>query len=257
MDRREQAQRVAEACIKRLKERYPVKSVALCGSLAGEGPWHARSDIDLVVEGLAPQDYFAALTDLWELLPPWLELDLIPLENAPPGLVRRIRGEEKMPEDPKQALEVEMREQLESLERVVQRIQEYLPRAPAQPPELELEGVGKLVHDFYNGVERIFERIAARVDEDVPPGPYWHTDLLQRMEGTWGGKRPPVIDHALALQLLEYLRFRHLFRHTYGYELLWKHLQPLAAGIPPIFEELRRKLQAFLSGLSGPSQRGQ
>lgn len=69
-------------------------------------------------------------------------------------------------------------------------------------------------------MERIFERIAARVDEDVPPGPHWHTDLLQRIEGTWGGKRPPVIDHALALRLLEYLRFRHLFRYTYGYELL-------------------------------------
>lgn len=249
VDRREQAQRVAEACMRRLQERFEVKSVTLCGSLAGEAPWHSRSDIDLVVEGLAPGDYFAALRDLWELLPPGLELDLIPLENAPPGLVRRIRGEEKMPEDPKQALEVEIRGQLESLEQVAQRIREYLPRAPSQPPESEIAWMGKLVHDFYNGVERIFERIAVRVDEDVPPGPHWHTDLLQRMEGTWGGRRPSVIDHALALQLLDYLRFRHAFRHTYGYELVWKNLQPLAAGIPQIFEELRLKLQTFLSSL--------
>ena len=249
MDRREQAQRVAEACIKRLKERFAVKSVSLCGSLAGEAPWHSRSDIDLVVEGLAPEDYITALTELWELLPPWLELDLIRLENAPPGLARRIRGEEKMPEDPKQALAVEIRDQLESLEQVVERIREYLPRAPSEPPESEVAWMGKLAHDFYNGVERIFERITARIDEDVPPGPRWHTDLLQRMEGTWGGKRPPVIDHALALRLLEYLRFRHLFRYTYGYELLWKHLHPLAAGIPEIFEELSLKLQTFLSGL--------
>ena len=249
MDGREQAQHVAEACIRRLKERFAVKSVSLCGSLTGDSPWHLRSDIDLVVEGLAPEDYIPALTDLWELLPPGLELDLIPLESAPAGLVRRIRGEEKMPEDPKQALAVEIREQLESMAPAVQRIREYLPHAPSQPPELEIAGVGKLVHDFYNGVERIFERIVVRLDEDVPPGSHWHTDLLQRMEGTWGGKRAPVIDHALALRLLEYLRFRHLFRYTYGYELLWKNLQPLAAGIPEAFEQLRLKLQTFLSGL--------
>ena len=249
MDHREQAQHVAEACIRRLKERFAVKSVSLCGSLTGDSPWHLRSDIDLVVEGLAPEDYIPALTDLWALLPPGLELDLIRLENAPPGLVRRIRGEEKMPEDPKQALEVEIRNQLESLERVVQSIQDYLARAPSQPPDLEIEGVGKRVHDFYNGVERIFERIAVRVDEDVPPGAHWHIDLLQRMEGTWGGKRAPVIDHALALRLLEYPRFRHAFRHTYGYELVWKNLQPLAAGIPAIFEQLPLKLQTSLSGL--------
>jgi predicted nucleotidyltransferase len=247
MDRREEARHAAEACIKHLTERFPVKSVSLCGSLAGESPWHARSDIDLVVEGLAPEDYIAALTELWELVPPGLELDLIRLEEAPPGLARRMRGDEKMPEDPKQALEVEIREQLESLEQVVQRIRDYLPRAPSEPPEPDIAWVGKLVHDFYNGVERIFERIAVRMDEDVPPGPRWHTDLLRRMEGTWTGKRPSVIDHALALRLLEYLRFRHLFRYTYGYELLWRNLQPLAVAIPEVFGELRQQLQTFLS----------
>ncbi len=84
------AKAAAEACIQHLKEWFHVKEVYLCGSLAGESPWHSRSDIDLVVEGLAPGQYMKALTELWELLPPDLELDLIRFEEASPGLVRRI-----------------------------------------------------------------------------------------------------------------------------------------------------------------------
>jgi len=55
------AQAAAEACIRHLKEQFHVKEVHSCGSLAQEGPFHPRSDIDLVVEGLVPGDYFEAL----------------------------------------------------------------------------------------------------------------------------------------------------------------------------------------------------
>ena len=248
-DRYERAQAAAEECIRHLRERFHAKEVYLCGSLAGESPFHERSDIDLVVEGLLPRDYFEALQELWELLPPDLELDLIRLENAPPGLIRRIRGETKMPEQPKEALKVEIEEQLLTLRRVVNEAQEYLARAAVEPGHLEIAGVGKLVHDFYNGVERIFERIALRIDEDVRPGVHWHIDLLRRMERPWGEKRGAVVSHALALRLLKYLRFRHLFRHTYGYELLWEEIKPLAEELAGVFDELSRELEQFLAKL--------
>ena len=72
-------------------ERFGVKEVYTFGSVAGQSPWHCGSDIDLGVEGLAPQDYMAALSDLWNLLPKGMEIDLVRLEDAPPELVSRIK----------------------------------------------------------------------------------------------------------------------------------------------------------------------
>ncbi len=141
------------------------------------------------MEGLVPGDYFEALRDLWELLPPDLELDLIRLEDAPPGLIRRVRGEAKMPVKAKEALKVEIDDQLQILYQVVNEANEYLARTSFEPGHLEIAGGGKLVHDFYNGIERIFERDAVRIDEDVPPGSHWHIDLLRRMERPLGIKK--------------------------------------------------------------------
>ena len=100
----QQAQEAAEVCASVLKERFGVQEVYILGSLAGHSPWHSRSDVDLAVEGLTQERYVSALLTLWQLLPEGLELDLITLEDAPPELKARIKGEVKVPEDPKEAL---------------------------------------------------------------------------------------------------------------------------------------------------------
>ncbi len=48
---REEALKVAEACTRLLREQFGARAVHVCGSAAGESPWHARSDLDLIVEG--------------------------------------------------------------------------------------------------------------------------------------------------------------------------------------------------------------
>lgn len=241
-----EAQAAAEACIRVLKERFGVREVYVFGSLAGQGPWHSRSDIDLAVEGLAPHQYVAALSALWELLPEGMELDLITLEDAPPELVARIKGEVRMPEDPKAALKMDIADELTNLDRIVNHAKLLLQRLPPEPTFVEIDAAGKLVHDFYNGVERIFERIAVRLGPGLPVGPGWHTLLLRSMESGVEGIRPAVIDHELALHLLDYLRFRHLFRHTYGYELQWGKLHPLIEGLETTLIRLRQQLMRFI-----------
>ena len=154
-----------------------------------------------------------------------------------------------MPVVPKEALKVEIYDQLQILCQVVNEAREYLAGTPVEPGNLEIAGVGKLVHDFYNGIERIFERVAVRIDEDVPPGSHWHVDLLRRMERPWGQNRPAVISHSLALGLFKLLRFRYLFRHTYGFELLWEEIKPLAKGLAGLLDELNRELPRFLAKL--------
>jgi len=81
MDRREELRKTAERCVWVLKDKYKVKKVFLIGSLV-TGFIHERSDIDLVVEGLSSDLYMKALTDLWDLLPAGVELNLIPYEDA-------------------------------------------------------------------------------------------------------------------------------------------------------------------------------
>jgi predicted nucleotidyltransferase len=72
---------MAEKCAKLLKEKYKVKRVFLIGSLV-YGKVHSRSDIDLVVEGLMPEQYIKALVDLSDLLQWKVEINLIPFEDA-------------------------------------------------------------------------------------------------------------------------------------------------------------------------------
>ena len=81
MDRKEQLREAADRCVSVLRDKYKIKRVYLIGSLA-KGFVHERSDIDLVVEGLSPYLYIKALTELWDLLPPGVELNLIPFEDA-------------------------------------------------------------------------------------------------------------------------------------------------------------------------------
>jgi predicted nucleotidyltransferase len=248
-DRRTRALAAAEACAKMLKERFGARRVIPFGSLVGQGPWHARSDADLAVEGLQPQDYIPALTACWELFPSDVELDLVPLEQAPPELKARILGESLAPTDPLDAIQQEIDIELRQVRRVVDSLEGFSRHRSGVPDEYQILSSGGLLHNFYGEVERLFERIAARLDGDVPGGSNWHTDLLRRMEHPWGTARPAVIDHALATRLMDYLRFRHLFRHSYGFELEWERCKGLAEGIRQTMAHLQEQLQAFLARL--------
>ncbi len=81
MNKEEELQKLAKNCTKVLKDKYKVRRVFLVGSLV-KGVVHERSDIDLVVEGLPPNLYIKALTELWDLLPAKIDLNLIPFEDA-------------------------------------------------------------------------------------------------------------------------------------------------------------------------------
>ena len=245
MPSRTEALAIAEECAHVLKERFGVREVYVFGSVTGEGPWHDRSDLDIAVEGLASRDYFRALSVLDEVMPPELELDLFPLEDMRQELVAKIRGEKKMPQDPIEAMKARISEELQNLERAVQGLQTFLNTASEQPSEIELRGAATYLHDFYNGTERIFERVAVTLDGGLPSGDHWHQLLLQQMTEAREGVRPAVIDDALCQRVEEYLKFRHRFRHTYGDELLWEKLRPLAEGVEETFAQLREQLSRF------------
>jgi predicted nucleotidyltransferase len=82
----EAAQRAADL----LAEHYGVTKVVLFGSLAWRRPG-PDSDIDLAVEGLAPESFYRADAHLARAIP--IPIDLKLLAECPPLLRRRIEEE--------------------------------------------------------------------------------------------------------------------------------------------------------------------
>lgn len=74
-----------------LAERYAVDRVILFGSLAWPRPFRRDSDIDLAVEGLAPEHFFRADAELAREIP--FPIDLKPLPDCWPSLRERIERE--------------------------------------------------------------------------------------------------------------------------------------------------------------------
>lgn len=247
---RKQALRIAQACAQLLKERFGARRVLLFGSLAREGAWHAHSDIDLAVEGLAAEDFFPAYSACRALLPRELELDIVPLENVYPEMRARILQEVEMPQDPLLALQAMVTDELTALERVSREMQELLDECARPPTRTELRAIASILHEFYNGVERILERIILGFQESLPQGSHWHTDLLIQVAEPRSGKRPAVIDGPLQTRLQDYLDFRHFYRHAYGYTLQWNQMRWKAENLPDTLEMLRGQLQVFFQAVT-------
>ncbi len=87
--RRQAAWTTARQAARYLKEKRGAKRVIVFGSLAHAAWFHARSDIDLAVEGISPDDLFPVWAALDHLDSPF-EFDLIRYESAPPHLRQSI-----------------------------------------------------------------------------------------------------------------------------------------------------------------------
>ena len=81
----------AKDCAALLAGKFGASEVYLIGSVAGTGRFHERSDIALCVAGLDSHRYLQALSATAETA--GRDVDLILLEEAPPELVRRTKGE--------------------------------------------------------------------------------------------------------------------------------------------------------------------
>ena len=121
---------------------------------------------------------------------------------------------------------------------------------PLTEDSYALRARGSILQDFYNGIERIFTRIARELNGGIPQAEQWHQQLLDDMRLDIPKVRPPVIDEGLARALGEYLRFRHVFRNVYGRVLEAERLTPLEDRLPETLAVFRRQVGAFLSWMA-------
>ena len=244
-----EAQALATRCATVLRRCFGARRVIPFGSVVGVGTWHAGSDLDLAVEGIAPEQFFRAWAALRQLLPPGLEVDLVDLEHAGEALRARILREKPMAEDPLSALKALIEDELAALRQMVQTVQEGMGPLEAAPSQFAMNALASYLHQFYTGCERVLERIAVVVDGGLPGGAYSHANLLAQMARERPGIRPAVLQEALWLRLQDYLAFRHFFRHAYGYTLEWAKLHPLVVGMSATLTDVQEQLRTFLESL--------
>lgn len=136
--------------------------------------------------------------------------------------------------------------EIENLDRLNGEMNQLLAKIGDKPSFIEVRAAGSILHDFYSGVEKIFERIALCVDKNLPKGEEWHSELLLQMAKPVKGVRDAILTDELVQRLKEYLRFRHLFRHIYGFELKWDRFKSLCIVMPDLLENLKYRLERFI-----------
>ena len=146
-------------------------------------------------------------------------------------------------------LRIDILDELGNLERRYDEINNYYPSISEPPTLVEIIYLASNLHDFYLGVEKIFEKIARNIDQQIPKGEFWHSELLRQMSQEFGAVRPAIITKALSDKLEDYLRFRHLTRNVYGFHLDWERMKPLIVSFDSVFTEFRQCLTEFLNFL--------
>ena len=142
-------------------------------------------------------------------------------------------------------------EQLKELLATYQRLLDHC--ATVTPDEIELAALAAMLHSFYNGVENLLKRIAVETGEGLPSGEVWHRRLLDQM-AQQTPDRPAVLTEALRVRLRLYLDFRHVFRHSYTFDLRWEKMREPVLHCRETLLALRESLAAFLkTGRDGAS----
>ena len=142
-------------------------------------------------------------------------------------------------------LKADIDREMAQIERLLDESRSDLSGVGGVPSRLEVRGVASVLHDFYSGIERLFERIAVELDGELPRGGDWHSQLLNRMEEEVEGVRPRVLTSGLAERLRPFLRFRHLFRNIYGGQLRWERSTELLAEADEVWPLFQQQMQEF------------
>ena len=134
----------------------------------------------------------------------------------------------------------------EQLRRLLLGIQPLLAQCRnAVPNEIELSALAAMLHSFYTGIENIFKRLTVEVDSERIEGDAWHRELLLRMMSP-AAHRPAMLSKELHDALLQYLRFRHVFRHSYSFDLDWGKMSPLVLNVEETLCQLECTLDDFV-----------
>ena len=136
--------------------------------------------------------------------------------------------------------------EFEQLNRLIEVHRPLLDKCENFPPtEIELSALAAMLHSFYTGIENIFKRVCIELGRTLPTGAAWHRELLVSMSEP-NDLPGPVISPDLGRRLEEYLKFRHVFRQAYSFQLQWEKLSTLVFGCEDVLRSFEEKVNKFL-----------
>jgi hypothetical protein len=147
------------------------------------------------------------------------------------------------------ALAGRIRQDLNDLDAVCSRVDAIWRRYQDSGDECYIDAAALNVHDFYAGLERIFEAIARRIDQSMPEGPHWHEDLLDQMASIIPNTRPAVLSSDLRRRLESYRGFRHVVRNVYAIDFDPEQMTPLVRRLPAVRDDVLDELHTFADTL--------
>jgi len=107
---------------------------------------------------------------------------------------------------------------IQNQENILDKMVEEL-RAKSPSTKEETVYAGYLLHNLYSGFEELFQEIARTFENRVEDTSRFHRELLKRMSIEVPGIRPKLLSPE-SFKILDELRaFRHIFRHSYDFEL--------------------------------------
>jgi uncharacterized protein YutE (UPF0331/DUF86 family) len=109
---------------------------------------------------------------------------------------------------------------------------------------IELAAAATFIHNIYNGVENILKQTLKEEGITIPATGNWHKELLNKAAAKG------LIRKELSGELMEYLAFRHLFVHGYGFLLKEEPIRELGTKIPTIWAEYVKEIKAYAENKS-------
>jgi len=139
---------------------------------------------------------------------------------------------------------------LQAVAKVVSQMEDLTRSRNVPESEHDIRAAASYLDDFYSAAESVFGIIASAVDDSMPKGEAWHAALLDQIAHEVRGVRPAVISPDLYRKLGDYLSFRHVGRHAYGYELRWEKMRRLVESLPLVAAQLAEELEVFRRGIA-------
>jgi hypothetical protein len=128
-------------------------------------------------------------------------------------------------------------------------LMDLLKKNPEKSTGHDLRAEASYIHDFYNSAENIFRMIAEELNGGIPRGESWHRLLLMEMKTEFAQSRMPVISENLYTMLDMCLRFRHLFRNSYGIFLDPVKTREIAGIVLKADKIFRQEINSFLESI--------
>ena len=101
----------------------------------------------------------------------------------------------------------------------ISRVETTLVELPTDARYDACAGVAYGLHNLYSALENCFEQISRTFENHVVDREQWHRDLMLKMFLVIPGVRPAVLPDSVRPLLNELRSFRHVFRHSYDFQL--------------------------------------